>query len=382
MSATEDELLAALRLARSAEIGPVTFRNLIDRFGSACAAIEELPAISRTNGRASQIRLAPAKDAARELEQAQDLGIRFLIHRNDDYPPLLAQCDGAPAVLAVRGTLAVLGSPAVAIVGARNASANGRKLAEALAAGLGARDYVVVSGLARGVDAAAHKGSLATGTIAVLAGGVDQVYPEEHRDLYEQIVANGCVLSEMPLGHVARSQDFPRRNRIIAGISLGTIVVEAAERSGSLITARLAGEMGREVFAVPGSPLDERCRGTNRLLKDGAVLTETVDDVIANLPSEPRIARLRTAAQPTLNFMGSPRSDAPRPVNQAPAGNILASRVVELLGFNPVPIDDLVRQTGATASEVQAVLFDLEIEGFILRHPGQAVSRASQAGGP
>ena len=370
---SDEERVAALRLARTPDVGPITFRNLIDRFGSALGAIDALPGLS---GRASQIRLRSAGDALRELERAEAIGARLLVQGDGVYPALLAASDGAPALLFARGDLSVLDVPAVAIVGARVASANGRKLAEALAAGLGARGYLVVSGLARGIDAAAHRGALKTGTIAVLAGGVDQIYPEENAALYEAICDTGLVVSEMPLGHVARAADFPRRNRIIAGLARGTVIVEAAERSGSLITARLAGEMGREVFAVPGSPLDGRCRGANQLLKDGATLVETTEDIIAQLPDhQPLPARPPAQARTPR----APRISVP-PVGAAPArptGQTLGAQLMELLGPSPTSIDDLVRHTGASAADIQAALFDLEIEGLTLRHPGQLVSRTA-----
>ena len=373
---SDAERLAALRLARSAEIGPITFRNLIDRFGSAAAALEALPELASRRARAAQ--LCSAADAERELDAAERIGAHFLILGELSYPPLLAATEGAPSVLFVRGELHSLAMSALAIVGARNASANGRKLAEALAAGLGARGFVIVSGLARGIDAAAHRGALKTGTIAVLAGGVDQIYPDEHAELYAAICETGAVLSEMPIGHVARAADFPRRNRIIAGLARGTLVVEAAERSGSLITARLAGELGREVFAVPGSPLDARCRGTNQLLKDGATLTETVEDIVAGLPADPmpRVRAQRPRAQATLDFAPAKPS---KPVALAAAAGSLPDRLLELLGPSPTSIDELVRQLGASAAEIQAALLDLEMEGLTLRHPGQAVSRAGDA---
>lgn len=373
--ATDPERLAALRLARSAEIGPITFRNLIERFGSASIAIGELPLLSARGGRAAQIRLANAGQIEREYDAARAYGAEMLIIGEPGYPPLLGQCEGAPSVIFMRGALQSLAMPTVAIVGARNASANGRKMAEALAAGLGARGFAIVSGLARGIDAAAHRGALKTGTLAVIAGGIDQIYPEEHTELYDWICETGLIISEMPFGHVARAQDFPRRNRVIAGLARGTVVVEAAERSGSLITARLAGEMGREVFAVPGSPLDARCRGTNGLIKDGATLVENVEDVLANLPqhSEPMMAR---APQSVLRFDPLPVA---RPTGAKPAAPIdaasLANTLMSLLGPSPTSIDELVRQTEASAADVQTALFDLEIEGLILRLPGQMVSR-------
>ncbi|HXZ67191.1 MAG TPA: DNA-processing protein DprA [Alphaproteobacteria bacterium] len=373
---SDAERIAALRLARSGEIGPITFRNLIERFGSALAAVSELPSLATQGGRAGQIRLAGLAHAEQELEAARAFGAEMLIYGEIGYPKLLAASEGAPSVIFMRGEMQMLVMPAVAIVGARNASANGRKLAESLAAGLGARGIAIASGLARGIDAAAHRGALKTGTLAVIAGGIDQIYPEENAELYEAICETGLIISEMPFGHIARAQDFPRRNRIIAGLARGTVVVEAAERSGSLITARLAGEMGREVFAVPGSPLDARCRGTNGLIKEGATLVETVDDILDNLPeqaAEPASPLFNRNSPHPASTPARPRAD-PKPA-QRPDSQSLANALFELLGPSPVSIDELVRQTGAAASDIQTALLDLEIDGLILRLPGQLVSR-------
>lgn len=378
MRLSSSERLAALRLARSAEVGPITYRNLIERFGSAEEAIGALPALAARGGRVAQIRVASERQAQAEIEQAEAIGARLIVFGEPDYPALLAAAEPAPPVLFVRGSIELFARSAIAIVGARNASANGRKLAESLAAGLGARGHIIVSGLARGIDAAAHKGSLATGTIAVLAGGIDQIYPDEHCALAAEIAARGALIAEMPFGHVARAMDFPRRNRIIAGLARGTLVVEAAERSGSLITARLALELGREVFAVPGSPLDARCRGTNALLRDGAALTETPDDVEAHLPPMEASLQPRAMTQPVLDL--SPRAAVSPPKRPAaPDGaRPLAIRIMELLGVSPTAIDELVRETGASPADIQAALFDLELEGLALRHPGQQVSRSPQ----
>lgn len=376
---TDDEI-AALRLARASDIGPVTFRNLVDRFGGARAAIEALPGLAARGGRARHIMIPPVAEALGELERAAAIGARMIVLGDAAYPQLLAATSGAPPVLFVVGRAELLAGSAISIVGARNASANGRKLAASLASGLGARGHVVVSGLARGIDAAAHQGALATGTVAVLAGGIDQVYPEENRALAGEIAAQGALIAEMPFRHVARATDFPRRNRIIAGLARATLVVEAAERSGSLITARMAADFGREVFAVPGSPLDARCRGTNGLLRDGAVLTETPDDVEAHLPPLERAlvpppARAKPK-QSDLDF-AAPRSVARAVLRSGAApSEPLAQRILELLGPSPVAIDELVRQTGASAADVQGALFDLELDGLTARHPGQMVSKA------
>ncbi|MGL5446216.1 MAG: DNA-processing protein DprA, partial [Rhabdaerophilum sp.] len=270
-----------LRLARTEGVGPMTFRGLINRFGGARAALEALPALSAKRGR--PVTLPSESEIEAEFRRAETIGAQLVGYGEADYPRLLREIDAPPPVLAVRGNAACLDKPMIGIVGSRNASALGRKIAGALAADLAAAGYVIVSGLARGIDAEAHRASLATGTIGVLAGGLDRPYPPEHADLADQICENGLIVSERPFGLAPRGRDFPRRNRVISGLSLGVIVVEAARRSGSLITARMANEQGREVFAVPGSPLDPRAEGTNDLIREGAMLIANARDVIAAL---------------------------------------------------------------------------------------------------
>jgi DNA processing protein len=281
-----------------------------------------------------------------------------------DYPSWLAHIDSAPPLIALRGDAAVLQRPAVAIVGSRNASVGGVKFAKQLARDLGARGYVVASGLARGIDAAAHEASVATGTIAVLAGGLDRIYPPENTALADRIIAEGGVhLTEMPLGWEPRARDFPRRNRLVSGLSLGVVVIEAADRSGSLITARLAGEQGRIVFAVPGSPLDPRAAGTNRLLRDGARIVTGVDDIIGEI--EPMIAR-----EPARDMPSAP-DGAPQP---ADAGDADREKILDALGSAPVEVDEIVRFTGLKPALVHLVLLELDLAGRIGRHPGGRVS--------
>ena len=277
------ERLAWLRLTRTENVGPVTFHQLIARFGTAAAALEALPEIVRRGGRAKPLAVFASSEAERELEAAERLGAHLVAQSEPDYPPALAAIEDAPPLLTMKGRKELATRRGVAVVGARNASANGRRLAHDVAAGLGEAGLIVISGLARGIDAAAHQGSLGTGTLAVLAGGIDAIYPEENRSLHEAIAERGLLVAEMPVGTVPQARHFPRRNRIISGIALGVLVVEAAERSGSLITARFALEQGREVFAVPGSPLDPRAKGTNRLLRDGATLVESADDILREL---------------------------------------------------------------------------------------------------
>ncbi len=363
---TDSERLAALRLIRSDNVGAATFADLVAHFGSAAAALDALPGLR--GGRA--LRVCPAEDAERERDAIAALGGHILCAGEDGYPPWLAAIDGAPPVLTVRGNLACLMRPMIAVVGARNASIAGRKFALQLAAGLGEAGFVVASGLARGIDGAAHTGALATGTIAVFAGGLDQLYPPEHAQLADDILANGGAhISEMPLGHNPRARDFPRRNRIISGVSVAVVVVEAALRSGSLITARLANEQGRLVFAVPGSPLDPRAGGTNHLIKDGAHIVTELADVVAEVA--PMIAR---EPEP-LPFQPSAGSLPDGGHDEDGASG--SDRVVNALGTTPVEIDEIIRFTGLTAASVRLALIELDLAGRIERHPGGRVSRAA-----
>ncbi len=329
---SDDERLDWLRLIRSDNVGPRTFDWLLRQYGDARSAIEALPELSRRGGASRAFRVFPRPDAEREMAAAKKLGVAFVGIREAAYPPRLAAIDDAPPLLAVRGNAATLIRPMVALVGSRNASAAGLKFAERLARELGDAGLVIASGLARGIDAAAHQASLATGTVAVLAGGHDRIYPEQHVDLLDSILPEGAAISEMPFGWEPRAQDFPRRNRLISGLSLGVVIVEAAKRSGSLITARLALEQGREVFAVPGSPIDPRAEGTNGLLKQGATLVTEAADVLAVL--EPMLERREIVSA------REPDAEPPAPFepnDQARSG------ILTLLGPTPVSLDDLVR---------------------------------------
>jgi DNA processing protein len=361
---SDEQRLDWLRLIRSDNIGPRTFRDLINHFGGARAALAALPGLARRGGAAGPARICPLEDAEAELQAARARGVEFLALGEPDYPPRLQMIDDCPPLLAVRGKLAVLARPLVAVVGSRNASAAGVKFAERLAHDLGEAGFAIVSGLARGIDAAAHRASLASGTIAVLAGGHDRIYPAEHAELLESLLVEGAALSEMPLAWEPRARDFPRRNRLISGLSLGVVIVEAARRSGSLITARLAGEQGREVFAVPGSPLDPRAEGTNGLLKLGATLVTEAADVIAVL--EPILGRgLDLPAQ-------EPERETPAPGSEP--GEDERGRIVALLGPTPTAIDDLVRLSRTSPAIVRAVLLELEIAGRLERHGAGLVS--------
>lgn len=359
---TDAQRLDWLRLIRSEHIGPRTFRTLLNHHGGATAALEALPGWARRGGAARTGRICSREDAERELSAAQKLGVSFVALGEPNYPARLRMIDDAPPLLAVRGSDAALVRPMIALVGSRNASAAGVKFAERIARDFGDAGFVVVSGLARGIDAAAHRATATSGTVAVLAGGHDRVYPPENVPLLEQLLPNGAAVSEMPMGWAPRAQDFPRRNRLISGLALGVVIVEAAQRSGSLITARMANEQGREVFAVPGSPLDPRCEGTNGLIKQGATLVTEAEDVLAVL----------------LPIMGEhfplpvEEPDSPTPLSEPGGGE--RDRIVALLGPTPVSIDDLVRLSQSSPAIVRTVLLELEIAGRLERHGGGLVS--------
>jgi DNA processing protein len=361
---TDEQRLDWLQLIRSPNIGPRTFRTLMSHYGTARDALAVVPDLARRGGAARPGGLCSRAEAERELAAGQARGIVFVASCEAAYPHRLAMIDDAPPLLAVRGRLATLALPMVAIVGSRNASAAASKVAETLARNLGGEGFAVVSGLARGIDAAAHRASLPSGTIAVLAGGHDHIYPPENKGLLEAILENGAGISEMPLGLEPRAAEFPRRNRLISGLALGVIVIEAAKRSGSLITARFALEQGREVFAVPGSPLDPRAEGSNGLLKQGATLVTEAADVV-------------TVLRP---IMGEPielsarEPDEPAPLPISDPGSDERRRIVALLGPTPVAIDDLVRLSGSSPAIVRTVLLELDLAGRLGRHGGSVVS--------
>jgi DNA processing protein len=368
------ERLDWLRLIRTENVGPVTFYQLLHRFGSAGAALDALPSLANRGGRQAGLALFPRAAAERELAELDKLGATILAWGEPDYPAPLAAIDDAPPLLAVRGDKTLLSRAAIAVVGARNASANGRRLARELAGELGRHGYLVASGLARGIDAAAHLGGLASGTVAVLAGGVDIVYPPENQELYEAIVERGAVVAEPAFGTVPQARHFPRRNRIISGLSLGILVVEAAARSGSLITARFALDQGRDVFAVPGSPLDPRCRGTNDLIRRGATLTESVEDVLQQLPAQPPGKAHRPPASSELPaWLGPAAIETPAQTLGEPR-DLARAQITERLGPTPVAVDELVRQCHLSPAMVVTILLELELAGRLERHPGNQVS--------
>lgn len=358
---THAERLARLRLIRTPHVGPVSWHQLMARFGSGEAALDALPDLVLRGG-AGRPRIAPLDIAEREVERVAALGARHVFSDDLDYSPLLREIEGAPPVVAVRGDTAMLRQPCVAIVGARNASAVACRFARQLAADLAARDITVVSGLARGVDTAAHVGALGGATVGVIASGIDIAFPPENAALQEKIASDQLLIAEQPPGAEPLARHFPSRNRIIAGLAHGTVVIEAAPKSGSLITARRAGDYGREVMAVPGSPLDPRAQGCNLLIREGATLIQTVDDVLEAVgPIDARMVR-----EPPSRYAGMP------PSSDAEDGERRA--LVDLLGPTPVAVDELVRQSGQAASTVQLILLELELAGRVERHAGAKIS--------
>ena len=358
---------AWLRLSRTQNVGAVTFAQLIARFGSAEAALEALPALVKRGG-GDRVRIPSNDDLDREIAALGKLGGRMLASCEPEFPRGLAAADPPPPLISILGHVAILQREVVAIVGARNASALGRKFASTLARDLSGAGLVVASGLARGIDTAAHEGALAGGTCAVVAGGVDNIYPPENAPLYDRIRNEGCIVSEMPLGQSPQARHFPRRNRIISGLSRGVVIVEAAEGSGSLITANYALEQSREIFAVPGSPLDPRAKGTNRLIREGATLVENAEDILAGL--RPILGR----------DFADPDGPAPRgpfefSLSDAEANRIRAC-VEEALGPAPVEVDELVRICVSPVSAVLSVLLEMELAGRVARHSGNRVSWA------
>jgi DNA processing protein len=358
-----------LRLIRSENVGPITFFHLVRYYGSAGAALEALPALAARGGK-RKIKICPEEVVERELARIEEIGATLIAHGEPDYPRALGAIEDAPPLIMRLGDGDLLERPLVAIVGARNASSNGRRLASQLAADLGAAGMTVVSGMARGIDTAAHTGALGSGTAAVLAGGIDVVYPAENQALYDDIVARGVVLSESPPGMEPIARHFPRRNRLVSGLSLGVVVVEAAPRSGSLITARMALEQGREVFAVPGSPLDPRARGANNLIRQGATLTESVEDVLSVISDQ----MIRSLEDPSGPSFDAPPGSPPPELQSAGELDAARKNILELLSPSPAPVDELIRECQVSAALVAVVLLELELAGRIERHPGGRVS--------
>jgi DNA processing protein len=376
MGISDQERLDWLRLARSSGIGPVTVRDLIGYYGTAAKALDALPDLARRGGGSRPVRLCPKPEAEREIETLAKRGARLIARPESEYPEALAALEDAPPVIAVRGRAELLVRPKIALVGARNASANGRRIAADLAAGLARSGTVVVSGMARGIDTAAHRGALDAqsetgGTIAVVAGGIDVLYPPENGALFERLGAEGLIVAEAAPGTEPAARHFPRRNRIISGLSRAVVVVEAALKSGSLITARYALDQGREVMAVPGSPLDPRCRGANRLIRDGARLVEDFEQVLESLDG---------LTGPDLRFHENLKFDHQvSEINTLSEADRVRDEVLSLLGPSPVMVDELVRQCHCSPPVLGMVLLELDLAGRLERHPGNRVSLLMQA---
>ncbi len=365
-----------LRLIRSENVGPVTFRDLVNHFGGAQAALEALPELSRQGGRGRPIRVPSQEEAEAEIAAAHRTGARLVAMGELGYPQWLCTIQAPPPVIYIKGRPELADQPIIAIVGARNGSAIGQKFTRLIAAGLGREGYAIASGLARGIDTAAHTASLENGTIAVLAGGIDITYPQENAALHAQIGEQGLLVSERPPGLQPRGQDFPRRNRIISGMSAGVVVIEAAKKSGSLITARFAADQGREVFAVPGNPLDPRATGTNELIKDGAHIVTSPEDIIEAL--EPVLGRSQSYTQNSFDeYEYDDDSDVTYPPDIDQTDR---QRVIEALSPAPTDIDEIIRNTTLPARTVQIILLELDLAGRLERHGLQLVSLNGEEG--
>ncbi len=352
-----------LQLIRTQNIGPVTFHRLIAKYGTAAKALTALPDLSRKAGCARPLKAADRDACERELKEAEKHGARLIAACEDDYPTVLKAIPDHPPLLYVRGHASLFEKPAVAIIGARNASGVGRKIARSLATDLGEAGYVIASGLARGIDGAAHDAALQHGTIAVVAGGVDVIYPPEHDELTERIAREGAVISECPMGAQPTARDFPKRNRLISGLSRGVVVVEAAAKSGTLLTANFALDQGREVFAVPGSPLDPRCQGANRLIRDGATLVENAQDIIDVLSQQGGVA---SSGRDLFDWAGGMGEREPEQAVMVS----LKRQILELLSFTPLHRDEILREADAPPGLVADILLDLVLAGEAQEHDG------------
>ncbi|MBU6234953.1 MAG: DNA-processing protein DprA [Alphaproteobacteria bacterium] len=367
------ERTARLQLARTDGIGPITFKRLLDRFQSARRTLEALPDMAKRGGRAKPFTPYTQAAAEDEIAKLNKLGGTLVVMGDEGYPSHLAAIDDAPMVLSVIGNASMLLQSGIAIVGSRNASLQGRRFAETLAADLGRAGLSVISGLARGIDTAAHGASLTTGTVAVVAGGVDVIYPAENKGLYETISQKGCIVAENPLGMQPLAQHFPRRNRIISGLSQGVVIVEANTKSGSLITATMAADQGREVFAVPGHPFDPRAAGPNSLIRDGATLVTSAHDILDAIARRKTLRVVRETANTQPFFPGAePESHTVDSAREA---------LCNLMGATPVGVDDLIREAGIPAPVINIALLELELAGRIVRHPQNRVSMPFSAEG-
>lgn len=368
----DQEKLDWLRLARTENVGPITFYRLLEAYGSPAKVLNILPELAKRGGRAKPLKAYDIAAAEKEMSEIAKFGADIITAACPDYPAALSAIDDAPPVITVKGRRELLNQSSVAMVGARNASLNGKKFASKLARDLGERRQIVISGLARGIDTAAHEGSLPTGTIAVVAGGIDDVYPEENTKLYEAICEQGIVIAESPFRQKPFAQSFPKRNRIVSGLSKAVIVVEATMRSGSLITARLAGEQGRDLYAVPGHPLDPRAEGPNHLIREGAILVRKADDVLEGLMNF-NSTTLRDTSFTQKTFTGMDGGILAETIEQKDVEEI-SGLILSHLSYTPVTVDELIRACHVRSEEVQVVLLDLELAGRVKRLPGSKVS--------
>ena len=364
----ETERLARLQLYRSERIGPVTYRALLEQFGSASEALKAIPDLAKRGGSKRPPKLASKADAQKERERLENLGGTFVFEGEPDFPQTLSAAEGSPPLISVLGHASLLVKNQVGMVGARNASPNGQRFAQKMAQELGEGGYVVTSGLARGLDTVAHKGALATGTVAVVAGGVDVIYPQENRQLYRDIVEQGAVVSEMPLSTEPAARLFPKRNRIIAGLVRGLVLIEAKIQSGTLITARAANDFGRTLFAVPGAPYDPRVSGCNMMIRQGAILTRSAKDVIDELQHEVQVEEPPTSAD------DQGLSGMPQLAYDEQGVDKVRQDLCQLITLDPTPVDELIAQCQVSPKLVQAALLELELAGRIDRHPGGRVS--------
>lgn len=388
----DEQRLNWLRLIRSENVGPATFRDLINHFRSAGAALEALPELMAKNNSGRRIKIASREIAERELEAAQNCGAHFIGMGEPEYPTILRNIDYPPPLLCIKGNTELFKQTSIAIVGSRNASISGTKLTARFASELGQAGIVIISGLARGIDTSAHTHSLDSGTVAVFAGGIDTIFPEENTPLANSIIDKGGLLvSEMPVGWKPRSQDFPKRNRLIAGLCEATLVIEAAKRSGSLISARLANEAGRSVFAIPGSPLDPRSEGANWLIKQGATLVTNPQDIIDDILVTTERANKLDESNDLFSYQedsterqdnssgntpsnGADSSSADGAIIMEESDQDIRERIIKALGPSPVEIDDIIRFANATPGQVQMVIVELSLAGKIERHSGNRVS--------
>ncbi|EJF90235.1 DNA-processing protein DprA [Bartonella melophagi] len=378
---TDHQRLNWLRLLRSESIGPVTFRNLIDHYKTAENALAVLPELSRKSGRCAPIRIATLEDAEKEMQKAEKLGIRFVGVGEPDYPAYLRVTEASPPLITIKGNVSVFHKSSVGIIGSRDASAAGKKLTAQFSHFLGNAGFITISGFARGIDSIAHQTSLKTGTVAVMAGGIDHIYPPENKKLYDDIITNGgAIISEMPVGWKPRAIDFPRRNRIIAGLSLGLLVTEAAMRSGSLITTRQAVEIGRLIFAIPGSPLDPRSVGTNNLIKEGALLVTHPSDIIETLTplvsntvsSQLNLFEKEYPIQFQEEGFSLPNTETDKSASTRNDSERLA--ILSALSTTPIDLDTLSNHSDIPLQNLYLLLVELELSGKLIRHSDGCVS--------